>query len=86
MFFKNTRECNGNGNSAQTHFKKPLVSNCSLTHISSNKSTVCPKSSDPILCSNLLDKMGHYFLDIQYLFFSDYSEPLSVLLHNNFLK
>ena len=27
--------------------------------------TVCPRSSDPILCSNLLYKMGHYFLDIQ---------------------
>ena len=30
--------------------------------------TVCPRSSDPFyhLCSNLLYKLGHYFLDIQY--------------------
>ena len=27
--------------------------------------TVCPKSSDPILCSNLLYELGHYFLDIK---------------------
>ena len=28
--------------------------------------TVCPRSSDPLLCSNLLHKMGHYFLDRRY--------------------
>ena len=27
---------------------------------------MCPRSSDPMLYSNLLYKMGHYFLDIQY--------------------
>ena len=26
--------------------------------------TVCPRSSDPILYSKLLYKIGHYFLDI----------------------
>ena len=32
-----------------------------------SKNTVCPRSSDPILYSKLLYKMGHYFLDIQYV-------------------
>ena len=31
-------------------------------------STPCPGSSDPILYSKLLHKMGHYFLDIQYFY------------------
>ena len=31
-----------------------------------HKITVCPRSSDPFLYNNLLYKMGHYFLDIQY--------------------
>ena len=29
--------------------------------------TVCPRSSAPILYGKLLYKMGHYFLDIQYV-------------------
>ena len=31
-------------------------------------STVCPGSSDPFYISSLLYKMGHYFLDILYVF------------------
>ena len=35
---------------------------------SSQVSTVCPRISDPFyICSNLLYKMGHYFLDRQYI-------------------
>ena len=29
--------------------------------------TVCPRSSDPFYYSHLLYKMGHYFLDTQYV-------------------
>ena len=29
--------------------------------------TVCPGSSDPFYMSKLLYKMGHYFLDTQYI-------------------
>ena len=29
--------------------------------------TMCPRSSDPFLYSNLLHKLGHYFMDIQYV-------------------
>ena len=29
--------------------------------------TLCPRSSDPILCSKLLNKMGHYSVDTQYV-------------------
>ena len=31
--------------------------------------TICPRSSDPIHICNLLYKVGHYFLDTQYLEF-----------------
>ena len=31
-------------------------------------STVCTRSSDPFKKSKLLYKMGHYFLDIQYVY------------------
>ena len=31
-------------------------------------STVCPGSSDPFYIASLLYKMGHYFLDILYLY------------------
>ena len=37
-----------------------------ISELLSNLSTVCPGSSDPPY-SNLLYKMGHYFLDTQYI-------------------
>ena len=44
-----------------------------------NKTTVCPRSSYPNSFSNLLYKMGNYFLDIRYV--SD-SNLMHIYLHD----
>ena len=44
-----------------------LSSICNMYHIVNTlRATVCPKSSGPLYIVNYYNRVGHYFLDIQY--------------------